>query len=127
LIIIGLIAAYLAAIWLSSASPLAKRLYAVEGRLEQAISMQVLRAARQQPARNVYLRARLQSLPLYLLVLALFVVAWLGLAWSTWLALILVWLGLSALLYVRLVTIQLYAQAAKEIERLNFEAWQQRA
>lgn len=127
LIIFGLTAACLALAWFSSASPIAKRLYVIEGRLEQALSTQVLRTALRQPARNIYFRARLQSLPLLTVALTLFAAAWISLAWSGWLALLIVWLALSTLFYARLVVIQLYTNAGKEIERLNFEAWQQRA
>jgi hypothetical protein len=127
LIVIGLTIACVATTWMSSASPIAKRLYVIEGQLEQALSTQVLRAAWRQPARSLYLRARLQSLPLLLIALALLAAAWISAALSGWLALFLVWLALSTLFYVRLIVIQLYTSAGKEIERLNFEAWQQRA
>ncbi len=126
-ITIVFVVGWLAVAWFSSTSPIAKRLYAIEGHLERALSMQVLRNAWRQPVRGPYLRARLQSLPLYIIPLALFASASAVASASGWLALMLIWLGLSALFYTHLVVIQLYASAAKEVVRLNFEALQRRS
>ncbi len=110
--------------WFSSVSPVGKRLYVIEGQPAIALSSAVVRAVWQQPDRSLYIRARLRSLPVYLVPVALLAAAIYSTTWSGWLALLLVWLGLSALLYARLVVIQLYAGAAREIELRRFERLQ---
>lgn len=113
--------------WLLSVSPIGKRLFVGEGQPNQALSSKTVRSALSQEARGVYLRARLQSLPFYLVPLALLTVAWISADQSWWQAVPLAWLGLSALLYARLITVQLYDLAAREVERRRFEAFRARS
>lgn len=125
---IGLIVLlWLLLVWMLGVSPIGKRLFVGEGQPNQALSSKVIRGALSQEARGVYLRARLQSLPLYLMPLTLLTAAWLSADRGWWLALLLLWLGLSALLYARLATVQLYDLAAREIERRRFEAFRARS
>jgi hypothetical protein len=112
--------------WGSSVSPVAKRLYVSDGQPGQSLSAKPLRLALEPEARAVYLQARVQSLPLYLLPLALLIAAIQAADWSGWLTLFLLWLALSALLYARLVVVQLYDAAAREIQRRKFEAFRAR-
>ncbi|HEX6291993.1 MAG TPA: DUF4013 domain-containing protein [Herpetosiphonaceae bacterium] len=112
--------------WLSSVSPIGKRLYVSDGQPTQALSTKPLRLALDPEARAVYLQARLQSLPVYLVPLALLLVTIQSTGWSGWLTLLLLWLCLSALLYARLVTVQLYDAAARDIQRRRFEAFRER-
>ncbi len=70
----------------------------------------------------MYLRARLHSIPPYVLAVVMLAMAWYSQRWGAWAALLLLWLGLAALLYARLVTIQLYQAATKELERRRFQA-----
>ncbi len=120
-------AAWVVAAWLSSVSPAAKQIYVAEGQPASGIGGQVVHHVLRQPARSAYIRARLRSLPVYLAPIALLVAALYAMAWSGWLALLLIWLGLSALLYARLVVIQLYAAAAREIQLRIFERLQAQA
>lgn len=122
----ALILGWLGFAWLSSASPVAKQLYVGEGQPNQALSGKVLRTTWTALARPVYLRARLQSLPIYLLPIALFIAAWQSANVSGWLALTIVWLAFSSLLYARLVTIQLYDSASRDVQRRKFEAFRAR-
>ena len=121
----GLALLWLLLVWLLGVSMIGKRLFISEGQPNQALSSKAARMALSAEARDVYLRARLQSAPVYLAPLALLVAPWLR-NWPWWLTLVLLWLGLSALLYARLVTVQLYDAAAREIERRRFEAFRAR-
>lgn len=112
--------------WLSSVSPVAKRLYVGEGQPGSALSTKPLRQALERESRTVYFQTRLQSLPLYLMPLALLIVTLQTIDWSGWLTLLLLWLTLSTLFYVRLVVVQLYDAAAREIQRRKFEAFRAR-
>jgi hypothetical protein len=117
-----LVLGWLVFAWSSSVSPVAKQLYVGEGIPQQALSSKVFRQVWPAPARWVYLRARLQSLPSYLPALVLLILAWRSVTWSGWLALFLLWLGLAALLYARLVVVQVYDLASRELQRLQWEA-----
>jgi hypothetical protein len=123
---IVLLIGWLCAVGLSSISPIGKRLYASDGQPGQALSAKPFKLALDREARGVYLRARLQSLPVYAIPFALLVVTAQSINWSGWLALLLLWLSLSALLYTRLVVVQLYDAAAREIQRRRFEAFRAR-
>lgn len=123
LIALGL---WLALVWLSSVSPVAKRMYVSEGQAGAALSAKPFRQAIERESRAVYFQTRLQSLPLYLVPLALLIVTLQTLDWSGWLTLVLVWLTLSTLFYARLVVVQLYDAAAREIQRRKFEAFRAR-
>lgn len=123
--LIGLL--WLVLAWMLGVSPIGKRIFVGEGQPNQSLSSKVVRSALSQEARAIYLRARLQSLPVYLVPLALLTTAWLSADRIGWGALLLLWLGLSALLYARLATVQLYDLAAREIERRRFEAFRARS
>ena len=120
-IIVTLAGCYLAGIWTLGASPIAKQRYVKDGSLEQTMSGAFLRELAQKPLRNVYLRARLLSLPFYVVACALFVAGGIVAGRSTLGGLIVAWLGASALLYARLVTIQLYGAATRAWEKQRFE------
>lgn len=122
-----LVALWLTAMWFSSVSPVGKALYVSEGQPGLALSpREILRRTWTTPARSVYLRARLHSLPPYLAALGLMAAAWWSASWSGWLGLLIAWIALAALVYARLITIQLYFAAAREVERGAFEALQAR-
>jgi hypothetical protein len=112
--------------WLSSISPVAKRLYVTDGQPGVALSTKPLRQALERESRAVYFQTRLQSLPLYLVPLALLILTLQTIDWSGWLTLLLLWLTLATLFYVRLVVVQLYDAAAREIQRRKFEAFRAR-
>lgn len=120
------ISLWLGIVWLSSVSPIAKRLYVSEGQPGAALSAKPFRQAIDRESRAVYFQTRMQSLPLYLVPLALLIVTFQTLDWSGWLTLVLVWLTLSTLFYTRLVVVQLYDAAAREIQRRKFEAFRSR-
>ena len=122
-----LLLGWLAGVWLSSISPISKRLYVSEGQPGPALSAKPLKLALEREARAVYFQARLQSLPVYVVAVALLVATIQSVNWSGWLSLFLLWLSLSALLYARLVVVQLYDAAAREIQRRRFEAFRARA
>lgn len=122
-VVIGL---WICSAWLSSVSPVAKRLYVSEGQPGAALSTRPLRQALERESRLVYFQTRLQSLPLYLVPLALLIVTLQTIDVSGWLTLMLLWLTLSALVYARLVAVQLYDAAAREIQRRKFEAFRAR-
>jgi hypothetical protein len=121
-----LLLGWLAGVWLTSISPIGKRLYISEGQPGPALSTKPLKLALEREARAVYFQARLQSVPVYLVPAALLVATFQSIEWSGWLSLLLMWLSLSALLYARLVVIQLYDAAAREIQRRRFEAFRAR-
>lgn len=121
-----LVAGWLVIAWLLSVSPVGKRLYVGEGDVGQALSGKVVREVLEPIARPIYFKTRLLSLVIYLIPLALLVVAWLLANRSGWLALGLLWLALSALLYARLVSVQLYDAAAREVQQQRFEAFRAR-
>ena len=106
------IGAYELAIFLAGVSPVGRLIYAEAGRVEDALSMQALRAALRPRARGIYARARLRSLPAYAPFALLALASWL-VSWP--LRLVLVWLALSALLYAHLAVAQLYAAAESDV------------
>lgn len=115
------------AMWLSSVSPLAKRMLVSEGHPGAGLSAQVVRSAWEPLARPLWLRARLWSLPPYLLALLLLALAWWAAARTGWLGTLpLLWLALATLFYARLVTIQLYAAAARELQQRRYAAFRAR-
>ena len=109
---LAVIGAYELAMFLSGVSPVGRLLYAESGRIEDALSMQSLRAALRPRARGIYARARLRALPAYVPFGLLALASWL-VAWPLRLAL--VWLALSALLYAHLAVAQLYAAAESDV------------
>lgn len=112
---------WVAGVFLASAAPAGRLLFAREGRIEEALSGATLRWATAQPQRGIFLRARLASLPAYLPAVASGAVAVailplrfpgqaLALAASLWLA-------LAALVYAHLVVVQLFVAAEREAQR----------
>jgi len=118
---------WIVVMWLLSVSPVGKRLLAGEGLPGQALSRKVFQSAWEPPARRIYLRARLHSIPPYLGALGLFIAAWWAADRSIWVGLVGLWLALAALLYARLLVVQLYDAAAHEIQRQRYEAFRARA
>lgn len=108
--------AYEAVMFAMSVSPVARLLYARDGRIEEALGAEVLRRATNPLVRAEYLRARIRSLPAYLPALALGAACWLvlrsDLPGALSVAALLLWLALSALCYAHLVVAQLYAAVA---------------
>ena len=113
-------ALYVLVVWAAGASAVAKQRYVVEGDLPAGLSGGLVWQLLRRPGRGMYLRARLLSLPPYLLAVALLVLS----AWvftSTTLGgLLILWLALSGLTYARLVTIQLYLAATRAAESRRF-------
>jgi hypothetical protein len=122
---VALVGLWLAVVWISSLSPVARRSYAVEGDLGAVLTLGLLRHTWAAAARPVYLRARLHSLIAYLPALLLLAIGFLG-ALPLAIRLLLLWLGCSALLGARLLVIQLYDAAAREIERRRYQAFRDR-
>lgn len=122
-----LVVVWLLVVWGLSISPLAKRLFVGEAQLNQALSSKVIRDALDPLARAIYVQTRLQSVPVYLVPLALFGAAWWALNISGWIALILLWLALAALFYARLIVVHLYDAAARQVQQRRFEAFRARA
>lgn len=121
LIVSSAVLLWLAAMWLLGVSPIAKQLYANEGLPREALSGKPIRMALTAPGRSVYFRARLQSVPVYLLTCAGLGLGWYALRWNTWLGLAGLWLGLALLCYTRLITIQLYQAATQQLEHDRFQ------
>ncbi len=112
---------YLFVVWLSGASAIAKQRYVANGDMQQVLSAGLFRETLRAPGRGHYLTARLQSLPPYLLAVALFVSSIPALGMSSIAAVGLLWLSCSALFYARLVTIQLFQHATKTVERMLWD------
>jgi hypothetical protein len=124
-LIIGIVALYELALFLLGASPLARMKYIEEGRIEQAIGNDAMRAALKSEGRPFYLKARLVSLPAYLPMLILVGIFWgitfLSFSGQLFVLLILAWLILSALLYAHLVVGQVYVLAEQEYQNWEYE------
>jgi hypothetical protein len=108
-------------LFLASVAPAGRLIFARDGRIEEAISAATPRWTLGEPQRDVFLRARLASLPAYLPA-ALLAVATLAAARASFpgqLAAIVagLWLTLSALVYAHLAVVQLYVGAEREIQR----------
>ena len=121
LVALGGMGLFMLLAWISGASIVGKQRYVTGGDMEHALSPGLIGELLRGVGRRIYLQARVQSLPLYLVAAAiLFLAAWLG-ARSTLLGLSVGWIGLSALIYARLVTIQLYLGATKAVQRRLFD------
>lgn len=116
-----LIATYIGVVWMLSVSPVAKQQYVVEGELAGVLSGALIQGQLRTPARGLYLRARLLSLPPYLLAVALFGLSLWLLPYTVIGGLAALWLAFSALVYARLVAVQLYLEATRELERRRME------
>nr|WP_255604418.1 DUF4013 domain-containing protein [Oscillochloris sp. ZM17-4] len=108
--------------FLCSAAPVGRLLFAGEGRIEDALSMRVLQLATSRGAGPIFLRARLLSLPAYLpaalLALAAYGLTLISFPGQPLALMLLVWLLLSALVMAHLVVVQLYAAAERETMRM---------
>ena len=124
LLAVGAMGLYIAGAWLLSASPVAKQRYVADGELAVVLGGELVRELLRQPARGIYLRARLLSLPPYVLALGLLVASFWISGRSVAGGLLIGWLALSALVYARLVTIQLYFAAGRAIQSRRFEMLQ---
>lgn len=122
LIVMGAVVLWLVVMWLLGVSPIAKQFYVNDGLPKDALSSKVMRTALAAPGRGLYLRARLHSIPPYLLAVAVLFMAWYAQRWGSIPALVILWLGLAVLLYARLVAIQLYQSASQQVERRRWEA-----
>jgi hypothetical protein len=115
----GLVGLYMAAVFALGLSPIARLLYAEDGRIEEALGARPLRLATDRPTRGAFGRARLASLPAYLPFLLL---AGLTLALArqpgvagALLTVLAAWLMLAALFYGRLIAMQLYVDAERAL------------
>jgi hypothetical protein len=121
IIVLGITGLYVLTMWLLGASPVAKQHYVSEGDMERVLSARLILELVRDPERHHYLRARLQSIPPYVLAAMLLIAAvWLAKV-SFLLTLAAAWLGLSTLLYARLITVQLYLMATRTVRRIRFE------
>ncbi len=107
-----------ATMFLCSVAPVGRLIFAIDGRIEDALSLHVLRLTTSYQAGPIFLRARLLSLPAYLPA-ALIALAAYGLAVASFpgqiLALALAaWLLISALVLAHLLVVQLYVAAERE-------------
>jgi hypothetical protein len=113
------------AMFLAGAAPAGRLRFAREGRLEEAISGEVLRWTTGPHGRGPFLRARLSSLPAYLPAVAL-AAATLALARITFPAQAAaiaagLWLTMAALIYAHLVVVQLYVAAEQVVQRRELD------
>jgi len=107
--------------WLSGASAVGKQRYVANGDMQDLLSVGLVRELLRGPDRGLYMKARLSSLPPYLLALTLLLGGVVMIESSRIAALVVLWIGLSTLLWARLVAIQLYLKATRQIERLRFD------
>ncbi len=120
-----LLSLYELALFLLGSSPLARLKYIEEGRIEDAIGNDAMRAALKSSGRPFYLKARLVSLPAYLPMLVLVAIFWsvtlLSFSGQLIVLFILIWLILSALLYAHLVVGQVYVLAEQAYQHWEYE------
>ncbi|GIV95878.1 MAG: hypothetical protein KatS3mg057_0535 [Herpetosiphonaceae bacterium] len=107
-----------------SFSPVAKLILTEDGDLEKALSGKPIRHALSRPARGIYARARLATLPGYLPALAAALLFWevISTSSSLGLAALAFWLLNSTLLFAHLIVVQIYTVAAGVVRRVEFEA-----
>jgi hypothetical protein len=120
------LALYLVSMWLLGVSAIAKFHYVEGGELAEVLSGAMIRRALGPETRRTFFRARLHSMPPYIIAVGLLILGFFLLGATLVGALVAVWLGLSALFFARLVTVQLYVSAMREIEREQFEARRRR-
>ena len=118
---------YLAGVWGLGVSAVGKQRYVEGGELAEVLSFALVRELFRAPARGIYGRARLLSLPPYLVAVAILVGSLRLLGETIAGGIIAIWLGLSVLVYARLVTIQLYLAATRALETRRFELLRRRA
>ncbi len=117
-----LVSGMLLLLFLSSVSPVARLIYAREGRIEDALGWLPLRQTLRGPQRGAFWRARMASLAAYVpmvgilaLLLALSPLRFPGQAVGMPL---LAWLAASALFYAHLVVVQLYVAAERHSNQI---------
>lgn len=120
-VILALALSVVAGMFIAGAAPAGRLIFAREGKVEDAISSEILRWAMSPPRRTIFLRARLASLPAYLPAAALgaatvsiLPINFPGQGLAVALGL---WLTLAALVYAHLVVVQLYVAAEQEAQR----------
>jgi hypothetical protein len=105
--------------FLTGVSAVGRLVYLDDSGPERALTGFSLREALRKGARGRYLRARLASLPLYILPVALFAFIPMALDLGGWggriAALALFWLFMSSLTYVHVVTMLVYYQVDQEL------------
>jgi hypothetical protein len=105
----------------SGIAPLARLRYAEEGRIEQALSVSIVRQAWHRPTRGLYLGARLRSLIGYLPFIVLggstMFIAQFSFNGQFLVVGLLLWLTWTALLYAHLIVGQFYVAAEREVQR----------
>jgi hypothetical protein len=106
-------------LFLSSVAPVARLRFADEGRIETALSRDVLHWALRPDVRPTLVRARLISLPAYLPALGLMAMAG-GVLRFTFpgqglLLLAIVWLMMAALVFAHLVVVQIYVATERRL------------
>lgn len=127
LIILGIAGSVAGLLFLIGVAPIGRLVFVDEGKIEEALSMAVVRRALAPDERKAFLYARLASLPAYMPALAL---GGGGIALfnsmpqlSIWAVLVCAWLTLSAVVYAHLVTAQLYV-AAEHIAEQQRNRWE---
>lgn len=112
---------FMLSIFLAGVAPIGRLLFAREGKIEEALGGATLSWALGVPQRQLWLRARLASLPAYLpaalLGGATIAGARFNFAGQGFVIALGLWLTLAALVYAHLVVVQLYVAAEKDVQR----------
>ncbi len=119
--ILGLIGLIWAILFLIGVAPIGRLIFAEEGRIEQALSLDPVRRAFTPPYRAYFWRARLASLAAYLPAGLLAVLMWGLLVLNAPLPLIILngWLLCSAGVFAQLVGAQLYVAAERQAQLMT--------
>lgn len=106
-------------LFMSSVAPVARLRFADEGRIERALSRDVLHWTLRSDVRLTLLRARLISLPSYLPALGLMTMAVgiirFNLPGQGLLLLAIIWLMMAALVFAHLVVVQIYVATERQL------------
>lgn len=106
-------------LFMSSVAPVARLRFADEGRIERALSRDVLHWTLRSDVRLTLLRARLISLPAYLPALGLMTMAVgiirFNLPGQGLLLLAIIWLMMAALVFAHLVVVQIYVATERQL------------
>lgn len=106
-------------LFMSSVAPVARLRFADEGRIERALSRDVLHWTLRPDVRLTLLRARLVSLPAYLPALGLMTMAVgiirFNLPGQGLLLLAIIWLMMAALVFAHLVVVQIYVATERKL------------
>jgi hypothetical protein len=124
--IIGIAGLVLLGFLLISVSPVGRLIFVHEGKIEEALSMIVVRRALAPAERSAFVQARLASLLAYLPATAIavggFALLQASAVTSIWGLLLVGWLTFSALIYAHLVAAQLYV-AAEHVAEQRQNRW----